>query len=86
MAAPRVRLDHAEIARLLRSAEFRAVTNDAARRVAEAAGGRSKGAIVEEYTTDRVAASVKVPAARQARRGALTRAAAAVGLEVRARG
>ena len=39
---------------------------------------------VRYYTTDRGAASVTVPAEIQATEGALTRAAAAVGLEVRA--
>lgn len=86
VSAPRpgqIRLNHAGIAKLLKSAEFREMTNREARAVAEAAGGSSKGAKVDEYTTDRSAASVKVPAARQAKSGALTRAAAARGLEVR---
>jgi hypothetical protein len=42
-----------------------------------------EGAEVEEYTTDRAAASVSVSSHRQAKDGALTRAAAAAGLEVR---
>ncbi|OOL30709.1 hypothetical protein GQ85_18205 [Rhodococcus rhodochrous] len=70
---------------LLLSEPFRNITNEAARDVGEKAGGRRKGVIVDEYTTDRTAAAVKVPAARQAKSGALTRAAAAAGLEVRAR-
>lgn len=37
----------------------------------------------EPYTTDRAAASVRVPADMQAKDGVLTRAAAAAGLEVR---
>lgn len=39
-------------------------------------------ATVQKYTTDRRAASVGVPAIYQARDGELTRAAAAMGLEV----
>lgn len=38
---------------------------------------------VDDYITDRFVASVTVPAERQAKNGALTRAAAAAGLEVR---
>ena len=38
---------------------------------------------ITEYTTDRFVASVSVPAARQAKSGALTRAAIAAGLEIR---
>ena len=78
-----VRLNHAGIAKLLKSAEFREMTNREARALGEAAGGSSKGVKVDEYTTDRSAASVKVPAARQAKSGALTRAASSRGLEVR---
>lgn len=37
------------------------------------------------YTTDRAAASVTIPAARQAKHGTLTRAASAAGLEVKAK-
>lgn len=40
---------------------------------------------INEYVTDRFVASVSVPADRQARDGVLTRAAAAAGLEVRAK-
>lgn len=38
---------------------------------------------IKEYTTDRAGASVTVPAHRQAVDGVLTKAAAALGLEVR---
>ena len=48
------------------------------------AAGAGEGATVKEYTTDRAAAAVSVPAQRQAKDGALTRAAAAAGLEVKA--
>lgn len=81
----RVRLNHAGIAKLLKSAEVREMTNREARAVGAAAGGSSKGVKVDEYTTDRSAASVRVPAARQAKSGALTRAASQRGLEVRQR-
>lgn len=54
--------------------------NALAKQVADNAG---KGAEFEEYTTDRAAASVSVPAHQQAKDGVLTRAAAAAGLEVR---
>jgi hypothetical protein len=54
--------------------------NALARQVAERAG---EDAEVDEYTTDRAAAAVTVPADQQAKDGGLTRAAAAAGLEVR---
>jgi hypothetical protein len=54
--------------------------NALARQVADRAGDE---AVVEEYTTDRAAATVSVPAAQQAKDGVLSRAAAAAGLEVR---
>jgi len=38
---------------------------------------------VNEYTTDRPAASVTIPAARQAKHGTLTKAATSAGLEVK---
>lgn len=56
--------------------------NAMARQVAAAAGDDAE---VEEYTTDRAAAVVRVPAAQQAKDGRLTRAASAAGLEVRAK-
>lgn len=87
MATPpppgRVRLDHAGIAKLLKSQPVRDMTNRAAREIGQAAGGSAKGVKVDEYTTDRGAASVKVPKPRQVKSGALTRAAASRGLEVR---
>lgn len=52
------------------------------RQVASGAGDEAE---VDFYTTDRAAASVRVPAAQQAKNGALTRAASAAGLEVRAK-
>lgn len=49
------------------------------------AGHAGDDAEVTEYTTDRAAASVSVPAEAQAKDGVLTRAAAAAGLEVRSK-
>lgn len=54
--------------------------NALARQVADRAGDE---AVVEEYTTDRAAATVSVPAVQQAKDGVLSRAAGAAGLEVR---
>lgn len=51
-----------------------------AKRVADEAGPHAH---LDEYTTDRAAAAVSVPAAIQAKDGVLTRAAAAAGLQVR---
>lgn len=53
-----------------------------AQQVAAQAGDAAQ---VDEYTTDRAAASVSVPAHLQAKDGVLTRAAAAAGLEVRSK-
>ncbi|WP_433658039.1 hypothetical protein ACQPW1_39715 [Nocardia sp. CA-128927] len=74
-----VTLNHGEVGRLLRTA-FGEDVAALARRLAAQAG---KGARVHLYTTDRQAASVSVPAYRQAKHGALTKAAAAVGLIMR---
>jgi hypothetical protein len=49
------------------------------------AGQAGPDAEVDTYTTDRAAASVRVPAEQQAKDGVLTRAASAAGLEVRAK-
>jgi hypothetical protein len=56
--------------------------NALAKRIADQAGDE---AVMEEYTTDRAAAIVSVPAAQQAKDGVLTRAASASGLEFRAK-
>ena len=80
--ADRVRLNHATIAKILKSQGVVDLVNRAAREVAAHAG---EDADVDEYTTDRGAASVAVPAEQQAIEGALTRAAAAASLEVRQR-
>ncbi len=52
---------------------------------AQVADQVGEGAVVKTYTTDRAAASVKVPAEMQAKDGVLTKAAAAAGLEVKLR-
>lgn len=85
MAESNVKLDHKGIAQLLKSAEFHAVVNEAAATVAQAAREivGDKPVPVHEFTTDRAAASVSVLAAEQAKHGALTKAAAAAGLEVK---
>ncbi|WP_063017197.1 MULTISPECIES: hypothetical protein [Nocardia] len=80
MANPRVRLNNAAIGKLLKSPAFAALVNGVAAEVAAAAGSDAE---VDHYTTDRGAAAVKVPAADQAMYGTLTRAAEAVGLEVK---
>lgn len=82
MARQTVRLNRRAIAALLKSDAFAQLANDAAARVAANIGDSAQ---VETYTTDRGAAAVLVPAEDQARDGALTRAAAAVGLEVKAK-
>lgn len=56
--------------------------NALARQVAGRAGDDAE---VDEYTTDRAAAAVTVPAEQQAKDGVLTRAASATGLEVRSK-
>lgn len=76
-----VRLDHRGIEITLTSPEFAAAVNAAAGAIAAEIG---PDALVDEYTTDRRAAAVTVPAERQTRDGALTRAAARAGLDVKA--
>lgn len=78
--APPFRPDRKSIREILQ-AEFTAEIN----RLAQAIGDQCGDGDVEirSYTTDRGAASVTVPALLQARDGVLTRAASAVGLEVR---
>lgn len=74
-------LDHKGGAEVLKEMAAQHV-NAIARRVASAAGDDAE---IHEYTTDRAAAAVRVPAEQQAKDGVLTRAAAAVGLEVRSK-
>jgi hypothetical protein len=88
MAEASVKLDHKGIAELLKSARVVALMNDMAHQVAEAASeaiSDRSPVPVHEYTTDRGAASVSVIAPYQATHGALTKAAAGLGLEVRPR-
>lgn len=82
-AAASFRRDHRGIGEILNSSEAAAIVNGLARDIAAQVGDDAE---VDEYTTDRRAASVSVPADRQTRDGALTRAAAAVGLIVVTRG
>lgn len=55
------------------------------RLTAEVAAGAGEDAESSVFTTDRAHGEVRVPAYRQARDGALTRGAAAAGLEVESR-
>ncbi|WP_378735521.1 hypothetical protein [Nocardia brasiliensis] len=82
MAQVKVTLNRREVGVLLRTA-FGDDVAALANAVARAAGGRGKGARVHRYTTDRQKAVVSVPAARQTKDGALSKAAAAIGLTVR---
>lgn len=59
-----------------------AAIKDLADQVADEVGGDAR---VRTYVTDRAVATVSVPAEMQAKDGALTRAAAAAGLEVHPR-
>lgn len=68
----------AEVLKVLAAPQINAL----ARQVADSAGDDAE---VEEYTSDRAAASVAIPAAQQAKDGRLTRAASAAGLEVRSK-
>lgn len=94
MTASKVRLDSAGVAAVLKSAAVAATVTAAAEQVAgqvrsqgvTVAHGEDLPVVVNSYVTDRAAASVTLahPAglAVQAKHGALTAAAAAVGLEV----
>lgn len=78
----RVTIDRQGVRNVLNSPKVAAAVNRSARRVARKAG---RGVSVQEYTTDRQAASVGLPAEDQAKHGVLVRAAQAAGLEVRVR-
>lgn len=91
MAANGFRRDSKGIAQILKT-EFREEINRCARAIGDevqSAIGNDIEVEVREYTTDRSAASVVIADPRglemQATTGALTRAAAAVGLDVRSR-
>lgn len=93
----RLKLDHAGIAAVLKSAEVgdavASLADKVAARVRDDAAVRRNGVeghvVVDEYTTDRSAASVTIthPAGLplEAKHGVLTRAAGDEGLEVRSR-
>lgn len=83
MARTRIVLLHKDIRRLLQSEAFATPINDLA--YAMAADIDDDSIVVSEYTTDRAAAAVAAPGSMQAKDGVLTRAAAKVGLEVRAK-
>ena len=84
MAKVEVTLNRAEVGVLLRTA-FGADLEAVARVVAAHAGrrGHPRDVRVRRYVTDRQVVAVSVPAYRQAKYGALSRAAAAAGLIVR---
>ncbi|MGV9666936.1 hypothetical protein [Nocardia niigatensis] len=79
MAEATIRLNNAAIGAVLKKA-FGPMVNQAADAIASQIG---PDAIVDDYTTDRNAAAVLVPAEQQATDGVLTRAAAAAGFPVR---
>lgn len=92
--AKKIKLDHAGIASVLKSAGLATAVTGTAERVASGAGHTTrKGEViqvkVDSYVTDRVAAGVTLahPAgnAIEAKHGTLVRAASAAGLEVTAR-
>lgn len=79
MSTANVRLNTAAVGQVLKKA-FAPLVNEAADEIASHAG---PDAIVDDYTTDRNAAAVLIPAEQQATDGTLTRAAAAAGFAVR---
>lgn len=83
-----IKLDHAGVASVLKSAEVAAMVSGFAHRVrASVAVPAGVEVVVTEYVTDRAAAAVTILDARaklwQVRDGVLTRAAAANGAEVK---
>lgn len=101
MARPKVKLNHAGLAAILQSGEMRALVDEAAAKVVSAAQGQGVQVnghhgekvdlpvTVTAGTSDRARSTVALahPAgeAVQAKYGTLTKAAAAAGLEVRAK-
>ena len=81
-----VRLNRKEIGRILKQ-DYAEQVNELANKIADEARGLVDGGAVSvgEYTTDRAAASVSVPAEVQATLGVLTKAASKVGLEVQSK-
>lgn len=93
MAAVDVKLDHPGMREMLNSPEVAAMCVDAARKIAVVVRGSvpaGTDVAVDEYRTDRAAASVTIRDAAgklwQVRDGVLTRAAGSIGAEVKARG
>jgi hypothetical protein len=80
MAKITFKLDHAGIAAILKGDDVGKAIDALGSKVAALAGGDAKA-----LTTDRRISVVRVKADRQARDGALTRAASAAGLEVKPR-
>jgi hypothetical protein len=83
-------LDRAGVGRILKSQDAAAMVARAAQKIASDAEASSGMPVdVDEYTTDRAAATVVIAhpggMAEQAKHGTLTRAAAAIGAEVRSR-
>lgn len=81
-----VRLNRKEIGRILK-ADYADQVNELADKIGDEARALVGDDVVDVdyYTTDRAAAAVTVPAALQASKGALTRAAAKCGLEVQSK-
>lgn len=79
MAGIDFQFEYSGLEELLKSPAVGAIAKRLADRMAEQIGD---DADVNEFVTDRAGASVGVPAHLQTRDGALTRAAAAVGLQV----
>ena len=86
--------DRAGLKALLKSGEMAALVDPKARQIAanvdnQLSRGEEVPVVVDEYTTDRRAASVTLAhaagLAMQAKYGTLTRAASAAGLEVKSR-
>lgn len=86
MALVKIVLDHGGMAEMLQTnpAGVIAAATEAVAAAAADTDGDPYPVAVHHYTTDRAAGSVSIPAAVQAVRGSLTKAAAAAGLEVSA--
>lgn len=85
----KIDLDHSGIAKFLKSSKVAAMTKQAAEDIAQDVRRQAPDAeevVVDEYETDRAAASVTIRDVRgrlwQVRDGILTRAAAGKGVEV----
>lgn len=84
-----VELDYDEMGELLRSQQMRNAMMKLAQQVASNVNAGGKPVTIRSYVTDRAASAVSIAhpsgLSVQARTGALTRAAASVGLEVQER-